>query len=117
MSIAKKGDTVYIWGQWPRMIAYTRLPVESKLWDSQPVTGIPSDWHLKSNGPIAGEDESKHLRDLAQTKPSILVDELGVLNPNLKMQRFPELRPWLSNYCLEYNLPMMRIYKRCEDTK
>lgn len=112
-SITSQDDTIFIWGHFPKIIAYTRLSVASRFLDSQPLTGIPADWHLESNGPIVDKQASIYRQELLHSKPTIVVDELGVLNPNLDIRKYPELRPWLASYCLEHSLPMAHIYKRC----
>lgn len=112
-SMVKPGDTIFIWGYFPKVIAYTQLSVASRFLDSQPLTGIPADWDLKSNGPIIDKQASIYRQELLQSKPAIIVDELGVLNPNLDIRKYPELCPWLDGYCLEHSLPMANIYKRC----
>ncbi|MEQ1948854.1 MAG: hypothetical protein ABL995_16810, partial [Bryobacteraceae bacterium] len=54
-STAQPGDTIFVWGYRPNIVAYTRMPVASRLWDSQPVTGVPADRHLSISTPVAPE--------------------------------------------------------------
>jgi hypothetical protein len=37
-------------------------------------------------------------KELAVSKPDILIDGLSLFNPALSMDRYPELRPLLSEY-------------------
>ena len=54
-SMARPGDTIFIWGYRPNLIAYTRLSVGARVWDSQPLTGVPADRHLTSDQSVAPE--------------------------------------------------------------
>ena len=40
-TLAKEGDTIFIWGYRPNLVVYTRLPVASRMWESQPLTAFP----------------------------------------------------------------------------
>jgi hypothetical protein len=51
-SMRRRGDTIFVWGYRPNVVAYTRLPVAGKIWDSQPVTGVPADRHLTDAVPV-----------------------------------------------------------------
>jgi hypothetical protein len=111
--IERPGDTVFIWGYRPNLIAYTRLPVASKFWDSQPVTGVPADRHLTDSRPVAPEWARQNRMELAASAPSIIFDGLSAYNPRLDIHNFPELSEWLAHYCVAMRVRNIAIYRRC----
>jgi len=113
--LARSGDSIFVWGYRPNVVAYTRLPIASRFWDSQPLTGVPADRHLASAQPIlAGERALANRMDLANSTPEFLVDGLSLLNPRLDIRNYPDLRPWLSHYCPVGRTGLTLIYRRCE---
>jgi hypothetical protein len=114
LRLAHPGDTIMVWGYRPNVIAYTRLPVAGKFWDSQPLTGVPADRHLYSTRSIAEDWVRKNREELIRTKPSFISDGLSLLNPELDMSRFPDLREWLESYCAVTRTSETVIYRRCK---
>jgi hypothetical protein len=111
--IRQPGDTIFIWGYRPNVIAYTRLPVRSRFWDSQPLTGVPADRHLSESLPMEGLVLQSRRERLARTTPTFLVDGLSNYNPALDMQHYNVLRSWLYNYCRVGEAGGIVIYRRC----
>ena len=97
-NIAKPGDTLFIWGYRPELYVYTGIPAASKYLDSQPLTGVPADRHLTHSEPVETEAAARRRRELAQSRPDIIVDGLGPYNPHLALTEYPDLRDWLSAY-------------------
>jgi len=95
---AHPGDTLFVWGFRPELFVYTRLPAATRFLDSQPLTGVPADRHLTQSAPVAAEFTRPNREELAQSRPTLLMDGLSLYNPALAMDRYPELRPWLANY-------------------
>jgi hypothetical protein len=95
---ARPGDTLFVWGYRPDIYVYTRLVTDGRFWDSQPLTGVPADRHLKETKPVYKGAAVSNRQELTRTKPTWVVDGLGPLNPRLAPEVFPELRPWLMNY-------------------
>jgi len=110
---AKPGDTIFIWGYRPNIVVYTRMPVASRLWDSQAVTGVPADRHLSSDVPVAPDLAAANRRELASTRPEFIADGLSFFNPKLDIHQFGDLKNWLANYCVEGKTAMTTIYRRC----
>ena len=126
------GDTIFVWGYRPDMVAYSRLSVASRFWDSQPLTGVPADRHLVSGRPIAEEWAAANRREFIQSAPAFFVDGLSILSPRLDVHLwslrylpptlmkfigpwlYPELRPWLAQYCEVNRTRFSIIYRRCE---
>ncbi len=111
-SIAKNKDTVFIWGYWPNIIAYTRLPIASRFWDAQPLTGIPANQFENYAGSLTADDQAaKNRLEFIRTKPDIIVDELGILNPRVDIRCYPELRAWFQDYSLVSATEHAHIYR------
>jgi len=95
---APAGASLYVWGYRPEDYVYTGLRPATKFLDSQALTGVPADRHLTQSAVVltAGTHEAR--LELARAHPDILIDGLGLYNPALAMDRYPELRPWLMQY-------------------
>ncbi len=113
-ALAQTGDTLFVWGYRPDIYDYTRLTSDGKFWDSQPLTGVPADRHLHVRDAIYGGPAAQNRRELVQSHPTWLVDGLGPLNPNLKPNVFPDLRPWLARYKIIGRTKLSVIYRRTE---
>jgi hypothetical protein len=108
---ARPGDTLLVWGYRPNLYVYTRMSSDSLFWDSQPLTGVPADRHLHSSEPIyAGA--ARNREELAQSRPTFIIDGLTLFNPGLNPSKYPELRAWLSHYKLIGRTPLSLIYRR-----
>jgi hypothetical protein len=94
---AKPGDTLLVWGYRPDVYVFSRLPAATRYLDSQPLNGVLADRHLSVSTPTIPDIAARNARALADTPPpSIIVDGLGLLNPQLAAERFKPLR--LENY-------------------
>ncbi len=114
---AKQGDTIFVWGYRPNVVAYSRLAVAGQMWDSQPITTVPADRHLSvaQAEPLDLEWARENQEKVAQTKPTFIVDGLSAYNPNLDIRMFPLLAEWLSHYCESGSAGRgIKIYKRCK---
>jgi hypothetical protein len=108
------GDTLFVWGYRPDIYVYTRMISASRFWDSQPLTGVPADRHLHANNPIYSGPAAINRQELIRSRPTFLVDGLGLLNPKLAPNLYPELRPWLAQYKLVDRTDLSLIYRRIE---
>jgi hypothetical protein len=113
-SSMRPGDTLFVWGYRPDLYVYTRLTSDSKFWDSQPLTGVPADRHLHVKDAIYGGPAAANRLQLTTSRPTWLIDGLGLLNPNLKPEIYPELRDWLSHYRLVSQTKLCLIYRRVD---
>jgi hypothetical protein len=114
-SMAKPGDTIFVWGYRPNLVAYTRLAVGSRLWDSQPVTGVPADRHLSSAEPVAPEWARQNRGELTQSRPTWIADGLSAYNPALDIHRYPDLATWLAQYCEAGKTGGITLYRLCSE--
>ncbi len=111
--IAQPGDTIFIWGYRPNIVVYTRLPVASRFWESQPLTGVPADRHLSDSQPIDPAWAARNRRQVVQSAPDIIVDGLSRYNPGLDIHTFPELAEWMRHYCPAGGDHGIAVYRRC----
>jgi 4-amino-4-deoxy-L-arabinose transferase-like glycosyltransferase len=105
------GDTLFVWGYRPAVFVYTRMPVASRFWDSQPLTGVPADRHLRETTAVLPEQAARNRREFAESRPTFVVDSLSLSNPRLSVEAYPELRGWLAQYKLVARTPLSLIYE------
>jgi hypothetical protein len=111
-ALARPGDTLFVWGYRPDLYVYTRMTSDSRFWDSQPLTGVPADRHLHATDAIYGGPAAANREQLTRSHPTFVVDGLGLLNPRLAPDVYPELRPWMAQYRLVAKTSMSLIYRR-----
>ncbi len=113
-ALAHPGDTLFVWGYRPDIYVYTRMVPDGLFWDSQPLTGVPADRHLSATDAIYGGPAAANRRKLVYSRPTLIVDGLGLLNPKLKPSVYPELRAWLAQYKLVGQTKLCLIYRRID---
>jgi hypothetical protein len=111
-AMSTPGDTLFIWGYRPEIYVYTRLPAATIYLDSQPLTGVPADRHLTQSEPVETGAPARRRAQLAQSRPSFIVDGLGPYNPRLAITQFPDLHAWLADYRLAGRSGNCVIYRR-----
>jgi hypothetical protein len=111
---ANREDTLFVWGYRPDIFVYTRMVSDSRFWDSQPLTGVAADRHLYATTAIYGGPAAQNRAELSRSSPTWVVDGLGLLNPRLAPDRYPELREWLTHYKLVSRTKLSLIYHRNE---
>ncbi len=98
-------DYLFVWGYRPQIYYYSGLIPASRYISTQPLTGVPADSHY--NGKeyrVIVEDEltsgarAELIRDLEQTEPKYIIDDLGMYNAALAISEFPDLRAFMSKY-------------------
>jgi 4-amino-4-deoxy-L-arabinose transferase-like glycosyltransferase len=109
--MSRPGDTLFVWGYRPDMYVYTRLIPPGLFWDSQPLTGVPADRHLTATDAIYSGPAAANRLQVVQTNPTWIIDGLGLLNPKLRPQAYPELKGWMSNYHLVARTKLSLIYR------
>ena len=111
-ALSRPGDTLFVWGYRPDIYVYTRMVPDGLFCDSQPLTGVPADRHLRVDTPIYNAPAAANRRVLARSQPTFIADGLGLLNPKLAPTVYPDLREWLANYHLVARTNLTLIYKR-----
>jgi hypothetical protein len=116
-TLAREGDTIFIWGYRPNIVVYSRLPVASRMWESQPLTGVPADRHLRDASSVdpdwARQNRAELVRSSSLSPPSIIVDGLSGYNPRLDIRNYPDLAAWLQRYCLAGRAGLTSVYRLC----
>ena len=115
-TMARKGDTIFIWGYRPNIVVYTRLPVASRMWESQPLTGVPADRHLRDANSVDPDWARQNRAELLRSSPSIIVDGLSAYNPRLNIADYPDLAAWFKRYCLAGRAGLTTVYRLCART-
>jgi len=88
------------------------LPAASRFWDSQPLTGVPADRHLREVSGVWPEQAARNRTEFVACRPTFVVDSLSLANPRLALNAYPELRGWLAQYKLAARTPLSLIYER-----
>ena len=112
-TLAKEGDTIFVWGYRPNLVVYTRLPVASRMWESQPLTGVPADRHLRDATSVDPDWARQNRAELLHSSPSIIVDGLSAYNPRLDIRNYPDLATWFERYCLAGRAGLTSVYRLC----
>jgi hypothetical protein len=115
--MAEPSDTLFVWGYRPEIYVYTRLPAATRFLDSQPLTGVPADRHLTESTPVETDGPRERRAELAATRPTFVLDGLGVYNPRLAIANYPDLRPWFGNYREVGRTGQTVIYRRVADSQ
>ena len=97
-TLAKPGDTLFVWGFRPDIFIDSRLPAGTRFLESQPISGVLADRHLFQSAPIAPDFIAPNRAELLATKPTWIVDGLGSYNASLAIDRQPYLASWFAQY-------------------
>jgi hypothetical protein len=95
---APRNASLYVWGYRPEIYVYTGLRPATRFLDSQAMTGVPADRHLFQSEVVLTSGTHEARQQLANSRPDVLIDGLGLYNQALTMDRYPELRAWLDQY-------------------
>ncbi|MBE0659631.1 MAG: hypothetical protein IH602_18205, partial [Bryobacteraceae bacterium] len=109
--MARPGDTLLVWGYRPELNVMAGLPGATRFIDSQPLTGVIADRHLRDSTASAPELAARFRRELAGTRPAFIADGLGKLNAALGVERYEDLRGWLAGYEEVGETKGFRIYR------
>jgi 4-amino-4-deoxy-L-arabinose transferase-like glycosyltransferase len=98
-------DYLFVWGNWPEIYYWSGLLPASRYLSTQPLTGVPADIHYAQEGyrsildaSVTAAARTELVRDLVQTPPGYIVDELGFRDDRLSIERYPELNDFMKNY-------------------
>ena len=90
-----------------------RWPVASRMWESQPLTGVPADRHLHDSRSVDPEWARLNRQELIRGSPSIIVDGLSAYNSGLDIVKFPDLQEWFQRYCQAGRAGGTAVYRLC----
>jgi hypothetical protein len=112
-------DFVYVWGYRPEIYFWSGLLPASRYLSAQPLTGVPADVQYTNGERRSILDESSTaaareqlLRDLNETQPKYIVDELGMFNLDLSINSYPELAEFMRNYKATGAVERFMVYCR-----
>lgn len=118
------GDYLFVWGYRPEIYYWSGLLPASRYLSTQPLTGVPADVHYFGDGyrSLLPEDLTaaarvQLVRDLEETRPKYIVDELGFFNSDLSIQSYPELREFMTDYKPKGTTGRFFVYLRKESLK
>jgi hypothetical protein len=97
-ALARAGDTLFVWGFRPDIFIDSEIPAGTRFLESQPISGVLADRHLFSTEAIAPEFTAPNIRELQGTRPTWIVDGLGLYNASLALRRQAALVEWFSHY-------------------
>lgn len=84
-ALAGRSGSLFVWGYRPDIYVLTRMPAATQFLDSQPLSGVIADRHLKSAEVSAPQWAERFRGVVERARPDYIVDGLGPLNPNLKI--------------------------------
>jgi hypothetical protein len=97
-SLARPGDTLFVWGFRPDIFVDSQLPAGTRFLESQAISGLLADRHLFSNAAVAADFIAANRRELIAARPTWVVDGLGLYNPAAAIANQAYLREWLGQY-------------------
>ncbi len=112
IALTSAQDTIQVWGFRPEIYVYTDRRAASRFLDSQPLTGVPADRHLTDSTAVAADLAKANRAELGQSRPDLILDGLGLYNPNLAITKYPDLAEWLSHYRPAGRTGTFLFYKR-----
>ncbi len=83
---AKPGDSLFVWGYRPDIQALARLSSGTPYIESQPLTCVFADRHLRPSVPMPNQGCEERFRKFQSYRPTWFVDGLGPLNPQLRYE-------------------------------
>jgi hypothetical protein len=98
LSPTPASDTLFVWGFRPDIFIYSHLPAGTRFLESQAISGVLADRHLFTSVAVAPEFVAPNRAELVQSRPTYVVDGLGVYNPALALAKQDYLAAWLQSY-------------------
>ncbi len=117
-------DYLFVWGYRPEIYYWSELLPASRYLSTQPLTGVPADVHYFGDAyrsllpdDLTEAARAQLLRDLEETGPKYIVDELGFFNSDLSIKSYPELREFMTAYRQLGTTGRFFVYLRREFSK
>ena len=73
---------------------------------------MPADRHLTQSEPVETVATLLRREQLADSRPTFILDGLGLFNPQLAIAHYPELQEWFSHYRQVGRTSETVIYRR-----
>ena len=117
-------EYLFVWGYRPEIYYWSGLLPASRYLSTQALTGIPADVHYFENErrllfdeAITAQAREQLVRDLEETRPRYIIDELGMFNPELSLEDYPELHEFMESYRHYGTTDRFEIYRRREERR
>jgi hypothetical protein len=117
-------DYVFVWGYRPEVYFWSGLLPASRFLSTQPLTGVPADVRYFANDYRSLLDEAdmaqaraQLVRDLEETQPKYIVDEIGFFNGDLAILKYPDLQETMDKYKSIGSTGRFLMYVRRDLTK
>lgn len=117
-------DYLFVWGYRPDIYYWSGLLPASRYLSTQPLTGVPADVHYFGNDykslvtdEVTAAARIELVRDLEETRPKYILDEIGFFNSDLSIQNYPELREFMKGYKPRGTTGRFFVYLRKEFSK
>jgi len=117
-------DYLFVWGYRPDIYYWSGLLPASRYLSTQPLTGVPADVHYFGNDykslvpdEVTAAARIELVRDLEETRPKYILDEIGFFNSDLSIQSYPELREFMKGYKPKGATGRFFVYLRKEFSK
>jgi 4-amino-4-deoxy-L-arabinose transferase-like glycosyltransferase len=117
-------DYLFVWGYRPEVYYWSGLLPASRYLSTQPLTGVPADIHYFTKEYRSLLDEAdcsqariQLVRDLEETQPKYIVDEIGFFNGDLAILKYVELQEFMSSYKAIGSSGRFVLYVRRDLTK
>jgi 4-amino-4-deoxy-L-arabinose transferase-like glycosyltransferase len=115
----RPSDYLFVWGNWPEIYYWSGLLPASRYLSTQSLTGVPADVQYAAEGyrsildaTVTAAARAELVRDLEQTPPKYIVDELGSRDEQLSILRYPELNDFMKNYARRSSDDRLPVYIR-----
>lgn len=116
---AGPADYLFVWGYRPELYYWSGLIPASRYLSTQMLTGVPADVHYYGGEAGSILDESTTaaarallVRELEAVKPKYIVDEVGMFNNELGINRYAEMREFMKAYRRVDTVERFLIYRR-----
>lgn len=111
-------DYLFVWGYRPEIYYWSRLAPASRYLSTQLLTGVPADvnyfgdeFMVILDAKTTAAHRAQLLKDLQETRPKFIIDELAAYNSALAMDSYPELRDFLGDYKLMETEVKVFVYR------
>lgn len=117
-------DYLFVWGYRPEVYYWSGLLPASRYLSTQPLTGVPADIHYFTHEYRSLLDEAdtaparaQLVRDLEETQPKYIVDEIGFFNGDLAILKYSDLQGIMDKYKSIGSTGRFLVYVRKDLTK
>ncbi|MEO8027800.1 MAG: hypothetical protein ABI823_15055, partial [Bryobacteraceae bacterium] len=89
---------LFVWGFRPEIFVYSGIPAGTRFLESQAISGVLADRHLSQSGAVAEAFTRPNVAELRRRHPLLVVDGIGLLNPELALAKDVRLARWFADY-------------------